>query len=313
MRIAVADLGTNSTRLLIADVDGDGHLSELHRQMTVTRLGEGVEATGRLADEAMERVYAALTRYRDAADASGAELKVAVATSAVRDAENGLELVEHVRDRIGFDVRKISGEEEARLTFLGATTIHEAEETAEMLVIDIGGGSTELVTGHPGRAPSFQVSTRLGSVRHTERHLPSDPPRTSELEALTAEASEIVRAGVPEEVRRSVTRGIAVAGVPTSLVAIDQQLDPYDPAKVDGYRLDLATVERILALLASEPVAQRRQITGLHPDRAPTIVAGVAILAEAMRIFGLDEIEVSEADILDGVALEASSDTRTGA
>jgi len=314
MRIAVADLGTNSTRLLIAEVDADSTLTQLDRQTTVTRLGEGVDGSGRLATDAMERVYAALTRYRELASQATADRTIAVATSAVRDAENGEELAAHVRDRIGFDIRVISGDEEARLTFLGATGKRaNADPATDTLVIDIGGGSTELVTGQPGQPPTFHVSTRLGSVRQTERHLRSDPPAHRELEALADEANEIVQSAVPAEIRSRIGRGIAVAGTPTSLAAIDQALDPYDPDKVDGYVLERATCERILAQLALEPVAKRRNITGLHPDRAPTIVAGVAILVEAMRIFDLQQIEVSESDILDGAALQGALDTMDGA
>jgi exopolyphosphatase/guanosine-5'-triphosphate,3'-diphosphate pyrophosphatase len=305
VRIAVADLGTNSTRLLIADVDSDGRLSKFERHTAVTRLGEGVDASGRLAPDAMERVCAALSRYRELADAAGAERSVAVATSAVREAENGQELAAHVRERLGFDIHVITGDEEARLTFSGATA--GKPTTAETLVIDIGGGSTELVTGHPGQAPGFHVSTRLGSVRQTERHLAGDPPGHDELEALAREANRIGAEAVPQSVRAEVSTGIAVAGTPTSLAAIDQELDPYDPARVHGYRLGLATCERILAMLALLPVGQRREVTGLHPDRAPTIVAGVAILVEAMRLFGLEQIEVSETDILDGAALAVAS------
>jgi exopolyphosphatase/guanosine-5'-triphosphate,3'-diphosphate pyrophosphatase len=322
MRIAVADLGTNSTRLLVADASADGRLTQLERHTTVTRLGEGVDASGRLSPNAMQRVYDTLVRYREIADTARVERRIAVATSAVRDAENGSELVEHVREQIGFDIRTITGDEEARLTFLGATSdrsqpaaydsdadakasrLPTADPRAETLVIDIGGGSTEFVTGRPGGDPDFHVSTRLGSVRQTERHLASDPPRDEELEALAAEARQIVTAEVPEHIRREVRAGIAVAGTPTSLAAIDQALDPYDPERVDGYRLTLAAMERILARLARLPVEQRRGVTGLHPDRAPTIVAGVAILVESMRLFGLDEVEVSEADILDGAALD---------
>jgi exopolyphosphatase / guanosine-5'-triphosphate,3'-diphosphate pyrophosphatase len=316
MRIAVADLGTNSTRLLIADVEPDGRLTQLERLTTVTRLGEGVDAGGRLAPDAMGRVYAALTAYREQATDARAERTIAVATSAVRDAENGDELVGHVRDGIGFDIRTISGDEEARLTFLGAMR-HRTTATpgtnGETLVIDIGGGSTELVTGHSGRTPSFHVSTRLGSVRQTERHLHSDPPAHEEMEALADEAAEIIASNVPTEVRARVRSGIAVAGTPTSLAAIHQELAPYDPDKVDGYVLDLASIERMLAMLALKPTSERREVTGLHPDRAPTIVAGVAILIEAMRFLHLETIEVSEADILDGAAIDAASDTTTGA
>jgi exopolyphosphatase / guanosine-5'-triphosphate,3'-diphosphate pyrophosphatase len=309
MRIAVADLGTNSTRLLVADVTPGGELTQLERHTEVTRLGEGVDASGRLSPAALERVHATLERYREIAEGAGAERRVAVATSAVRDADNGDELVAHVRERIGFDLRTITGDEEARLTFLGATAARataDGGDADETLVIDIGGGSTELVVGHPGCDPTFHVSTRLGSVRQTERHLHSDPPRHEQLEALADEAREIIAAEVPEQIRSDVGTAIAVAGTPTSLAAIEQELDPYDPERVDGYRLSLASCERILAMLALLPVAERRRVTGLHPDRAPTIVAGVAILVEALRHFGLDEVEVSEADILDGVALDVA-------
>jgi exopolyphosphatase/guanosine-5'-triphosphate,3'-diphosphate pyrophosphatase len=314
MRIAVADLGTNSTRLLVADVAPDGQLTQLERHTTVTRLGEGVDGSGRLAPAAIDRVLAALTSYREIADAAGAERRIAVATSAVRETENGPELADRVRDEIGFDIRTITGDEEARLTFLGATAHRAggtplaagpaaADAAPDTLVIDIGGGSTEFVSGRPGSTPTFHVSTRLGSVRQTERHLAHDPPRHDELEALADEACEIIANAVPAEVRNSVDKVIAVAGTPTSLAAIDQKLDPYDPDEVDGFDLELAAAERILAQLAVLPLDRRRNVTGLHSDRAPTIVAGVVILVEALRLFGVRNVEVSESDILDGAAL----------
>jgi exopolyphosphatase / guanosine-5'-triphosphate,3'-diphosphate pyrophosphatase len=303
-RIGVVDLGTNSTRLLVAALDG-GQLAELERRTTVTRLGEGVEATGRLGDAAIARVSEALAVYREILDRLGADEVVAVATSAMRDAENGPAFRDEIRARFGIDARTISGDEEARLTFLGATAGREAG--AETLVIDIGGGSTEYVTGQAGSDPGFHVSTRMGSVRHTERHLKSDPPAGDEMAALAEDARTVVRAEVPPEVRDRVEEGIAVAGTATSLAAIAQELDPYDPDRVHGYRLGHSTVERIVAQLAAQTVAARRRVTGLHPDRAPTIVAGAVILLESMRAFGLDEIEVSEADILHGAALTAAS------
>jgi len=159
------------------------------------------------------------------------------------------------------------------------------------------------VAGHPGRDPDFHVSTRMGSVRHTERHLHGDPPAAEELAALADDARSIVEADVPAEVRDRVDAGIAVAGTATSLAAIDQQLDPYDPERVHGYRLSRASCEALLERLARLTVAQRREVPGLHPDRAPTIVAGAGILLESMRACGLDEIEVSERDILHGAAL----------
>jgi exopolyphosphatase/guanosine-5'-triphosphate,3'-diphosphate pyrophosphatase len=304
-RIAVADLGTNSTRLLVADLPREGELVEVERLSEVTRLGQGVDSSGRLAEDAMERVHGCLGRYREVADRHGAELSVAVATSAVRDAANGPEFRETVRERSGFEIRIISGEEEARLTFLGATGGRPAEG-GSVLVIDIGGGSTEYVVGRPGEDPAFHVSTRLGSVRQSERHLTGDPPPHEDLEALAAAAREIVAAGVPVHVRDSVEAGIAVAGTATSLAAIDQELTPYDAARVDGYRLVLGECERMLARLAAMPLDQRRVVPGLHPDRAPTIVAGATILVESMRAFRLEYVDVSEADILHGVALDLS-------
>jgi exopolyphosphatase/guanosine-5'-triphosphate,3'-diphosphate pyrophosphatase len=303
MRVGVVDIGTNSTRLLVAEVDG-GALTELDRRTTVTRLGEGLEASGRLSDAAMARVSDALAGYREAIDELGAVRVVAVATSAMRDAANGPEFRDEIERRFGLDAHTISGDEEARLTFLGATSGRDAG--AATLVIDIGGGSTEFVVGHPGGDPEFHVSTRMGSVRHTERHLHSDPPTAAELAALAADARSIVEADVPADVRASVDAGIAVAGTATSLAAIDQQLDPYDPERVHGYRLGSQSCERLLARLAELTVAQRRDVPGLHPDRAPTIVAGAGILLESMRACELDEIEVSENDILHGAALVAS-------
>jgi exopolyphosphatase/guanosine-5'-triphosphate,3'-diphosphate pyrophosphatase len=303
-RVGVVDLGTNSTRLLVAELQ-DGNVAELERRTTVTRLGEGVEATGRLGEAAIDRVSEALAVYREILDRLGVEEVVAVATSAMRDAENGPAFRDEIRDRFGIDARTISGDEEARLTFLGATAGRPAG--AETLVIDIGGGSTEYVTGRAGSDPGFHVSTRMGSVRHTERHLKSDPPAAGEMAALAEDARSIVRAEVPGEVLERVEEGIAVAGTATTLAAIALELDPYDPDKVHGYRVGQGTAERIVAQLAALTVNARRRVTGLHPDRAPTIVAGAVILLESMRAFELEEIEVSEADILHGAALAGSA------
>jgi exopolyphosphatase / guanosine-5'-triphosphate,3'-diphosphate pyrophosphatase len=303
MRVGVVDIGTNSTRLLVAEVEGDA-LTELDRRTTVTRLGEGLEASGRLSDAAMARVSEALAGYREALDEHGAARVVAVATSAMRDAANGPDFRDEIERRFGVVARTISGDEEARLTFLGATAGRDAG--AATLVIDIGGGSTEFVVGHPGGDPEFHISTRMGSVRHTERHLHSDPPTADELAALAEDARAIVETDVPTDVRVGVEAGIAVAGTATSLAAIDQELDPYDPERVHGYRLTTASCERLLGRLAELTVEQRREVPGLHPDRAPTIVAGAGILLESMRACGLEEIEISENDILHGAALAAS-------
>ncbi len=182
MVIAVVDLGTNSTRLLVARVEG-GRVEQIERLSTVTRLGQGVDATGRLADEAVERVLDVLADYRRRIDEHEAGTVVALATSAVRDSDNGDDFRAKLHDRFGIDVRIISGDEEARLTFLGATSAR-ADRDDPTLVIDIGGGSTELVIGRPAADPDFHVSTQAGSVRQTERHLEGDPPGEGELEAL---------------------------------------------------------------------------------------------------------------------------------
>jgi exopolyphosphatase/guanosine-5'-triphosphate,3'-diphosphate pyrophosphatase len=306
MRVAVVDLGTNTTRLLVAEVE-DGSLTEVDKQTTITRLGQGVDATGQLADEAMDRVRAALAKYREIMDRESVSETIAVATSAMRDASNGPAFRDELNERFGIDARTISGDEEARLTFLGATSgrTPAAETPSETVVIDIGGGSTEYVIGPPNSAPDFHVSTQMGSVRHTERFLKSDPPEHEELVALAEDAWRVIEEHVPARYRDETTEGIAVAGTATTLAAIDQELDPYDPEKVHGYRVSLAAAERIQAMLAALTLEARREVTGLHPDRAPTIVAGVTILIESIRAFGLEEIEVSEADILHGAAMAA--------
>ncbi|TML99979.1 MAG: Ppx/GppA family phosphatase [Actinobacteria bacterium] len=303
MRVGVVDIGTNSTRLLAADVAPEG-VTVLDRESIVTRLGQGVDATGRLADEAMDRVRDALTQYRERLDALRTERDVAVLTSAVRDAANGPAFVDEVASRFGLRAQVLAGDEEARLTFLGATSERDPDDPTAVVVIDIGGGSTELVEGH-GRRMDFHVSTQAGVVRQTERHIKSDPPRHEELEALADDVRAVYAAAVPDDVRAAVDRAIAVAGTATSLAAIDLELDPYDPERVHGHTLMRGRIEELLARLAQMPLAERRKVTGLHPDRAPTIVAGCVLLIEALRLFGLQSVEISEHDILRGAAIAA--------
>jgi exopolyphosphatase / guanosine-5'-triphosphate,3'-diphosphate pyrophosphatase len=288
--VAVVDIGTNTTRLLLAEVE-DGEVVELERRTKITRLGQDVDATGRLADEARDRVAEAIAGYREVIDRVGAEKVVAVATSAMRDSDNGPEFREYLAEKYGIDARTISGDEEARLTFLGATA--GRNDDRETVVIDIGGGSTEYVLGRAGAEPSFHTSTQMGSVRFTERFLHTDPPRPEEMAAL----ADTVRATVPE---LEPEHAIAVAGTATSLAAID------GAEEVHGHRLALASCERITAMLAGKPVEERRNVEGLHPDRAPTIVAGAVILTESIRSLGLREVEVSDRDILHGAALAAA-------
>lgn len=302
MRVGIVDIGTNSTRLLIAEVNDGLVTAEIRRRSSVTRLGTGVDAGGRLGEESMERVFATLKDYSDDLEHHGAEHRIAVLTSAVRDAANGADFAQRVKDRYRLTPHILSGEQEARLTFLGATSERDPSDATPTLVADIGGGSTELVIG-TGHTAGFHVSTQAGVVRQTERHLDADPPAARELEELALDVQEIFNNDVPVPERRTVSHAIAVAGTATALAAIVQELDPYDRARVHGHRLSEHECEETLTKLASLPLDQRRQVTGLHPDRAPTIVAGVVILLQILRLFDLQEVEVSEHDILRGAAL----------
>jgi exopolyphosphatase / guanosine-5'-triphosphate,3'-diphosphate pyrophosphatase len=302
VRVAVVDIGTNSTRLLIADADtSTGLVEELVRRSEVTRLGDGVDASGSLSEEAIARVLDTLTEYRAAIDEYDCAANLAVLTSAVRDAANGASFASLVRERHGLDARVLSGDEEAQLTFLGAMSGRPAL-TEPTVVVDVGGGSTEFVVGRERKA-DFHVSLPAGVVRMSERHIHSDPPDPEQLQSLAVDTRTIFLDGLPSEERGLPSRGIAVAGTATSAAAIDQGLDPYDPSRVHGYPLSLATIELLLARLADMDEARRRTVVGLHPDRAPTIVAGMILLGEALRAFDLEEVEVSEHDILFGGAL----------
>ena len=302
MRVAVIDMGTNSTRLLVADVE-DGRVREVARDSTVTRLGRGVDTSGQLANEAIEDVCAVVARYIGVYEELGADRVDAVATSAVRDADNREMFLAELRERFAIDARILDGATEARLTYLGAWADRHAQERT--LVVDIGGGSTELVVGE-GREVSAYASLQVGTVRHTERHIAHDPPIAAELEALADDVHALIDEALAGTALPRADVGIGVAGTPTSLAAIEQQLDPYDAELVHGYRLSLASIQRMLSELAVMPLAERLEVTGLHRGRAPTIVAGVVILIQVMRAFGLTEIEVSEHDILWGAALEAA-------
>jgi exopolyphosphatase / guanosine-5'-triphosphate,3'-diphosphate pyrophosphatase len=299
-RVAAIDVGTNSARLLVAEVAG-GRVAEVERRSTVTRLGRGVDLTGRLSAEAIEAACSAVGEYAAIVAGLGAEQVETIATSAVRDAANGGAFVAELRERFALSARVLDGEEEARLTYLGACAARPPAEPT--LVIDIGGGSTELVVG-AGEEISFHASLQAGVVRHSERHISSDPPTVAELEALAADVRGLIEAAAKEGARPAA--GIAVAGTPTSLAAIELGLEPYDPERVHGHVLSLPSIQRTLSRLASISLAERVEIPGLHPDRAPTIVAGVVILIEAMRAFGLERIEVSEHDILYGTAIAAA-------
>jgi exopolyphosphatase / guanosine-5'-triphosphate,3'-diphosphate pyrophosphatase len=303
----VIDMGTNSTRLLVADVT-EGAIKEVERRSTVTRLGRGVDTSGQLAAEAIDEVCDAVADYIGIYQGHAPDRVAAMATSAVRDAANGGAFIAELRERFALDARTLDGNEEARLTYLGATASRDAsgrDAADNTLVVDIGGGSTELVVGS-GSEIGFHASLQAGTVRHSERHLANDPPSAGELETLARDVRTLIDAELGERAMVSAKGGIAVAGTPTSLAAIDLELDPYDPDAVEGHRLSLGAIQRTCSRLAAMPLAERLEVTGLHPDRAPTIVAGVVILIQVMRAFGLSEIEVSEHDILYGAALESA-------
>jgi exopolyphosphatase/guanosine-5'-triphosphate,3'-diphosphate pyrophosphatase len=318
-RVATIDVGSNSTRLLVADVEGE-EVSVVERHSRVTRLGRGVDLSGQLSDEAIEAACATIGDYVEICAEREVERIAAIATSAVRDASNGGAFAAELRERFALSPRVLDGEEEARLTYRGATAARPPAEPT--LVIDIGGGSTELIVGS-GAEIAFHASLQAGVVRQSERHVATDPPTATELEALAGDVralieASLIRSGAPfppiegerrtgrREVATAVAAGIAVAGTPTSLAAVELGLEPYDPRRVHGHVLGLEGIQRQLSRFASVPLAERAEIPGLHADRAPTIIAGCVILVEAMRAFDLERIEVSEHDILYGTALETA-------
>jgi exopolyphosphatase/guanosine-5'-triphosphate,3'-diphosphate pyrophosphatase len=289
MRVGVVDLGTNSTRLLVADVD-DGHVEDVARRLTITRLGEGVDERRKLLPAPVARVRNVLSDYRRELEQLGAERVLAIGTSAVRDADNGEAFLGEVEWSYGFKSRLLSGEEEAELTRRGVANGRALGD--ETVVLDVGGGSTELITAHE------RVSIDLGCVRLTERHLHSDPPRREELDY----AARAVREALPDW---SLRDAIGVAGTVTTLAALE--LGEYDKERIHGYRISRESVERQLERLASLPLAERRELPGLEPARAPVIVAGALIVREVLDRYGLDHLEASERDLLHGAALEAAA------
>ena len=289
MRVGVVDLGTNSTRLLVADVDG-GHVEEIERRTEITRLGEGVDERRKLLPLPIARVRNVLAEFRRELDAQGAERVLAIGTSAVRDAENGEAFLGEVEWSYGFASRLLTGEEEAELTRRGVANGRELGNGT--LVLDIGGGSTELI------AADSRKSLDIGSVRLTERFLLSDPPTRDELDACAGAVRKVLPA-------LGLDSAIGVAGTITSLAALE--LGRYDPEEVHGYRLSREGVEAQLERLASLPLAERRELPGLEPERAPVIVGGAVIVDEVLRRYGLEELDVSEHDLLHGAALEAAA------
>jgi exopolyphosphatase / guanosine-5'-triphosphate,3'-diphosphate pyrophosphatase len=295
MRVAAIDQGTNTTRLLVADVE-DREVEEVAKRLAITRLGEGVDARRRLLPLPITRVRNVLTDYRREAEQLGAERILLVATSAVRDAENGEAFLGEIEWSYGFVTRLLSGDEEAELTFRGAAD----GRLGSTLVVDPGGGSTEFVVGESGEIQS-RASVDIGSVRLTERFLHSDPPTSDELDA----AADYVRSALPPPPQAD--HAVGVAGTFTTLAALDMGLEEPEGLGTHGHRLTLAAVRAQRERLASLPLDERRRLPGLHPERAPVIVAGAVIVEQVLDRFGLEELEVSERDILHGAALEAAN------
>jgi len=309
-RVAAVDCGTNSLRLLLADVDpGRAQLADVIRRMEIVRLGQGVDQTGRLAPEALARTMAVLREYADVIARSGAQAVRMVATSATRDADNATEFVRLVKEVLGVAPEVLTGDEEAALSFTGATAeLAAGPDPGPFLVADIGGGSTEFVLGEAGRPPAHSISVNVGCVRMTERHLYGDPPSVAEVAAAVADidaALEEVAAAVPVGEARTL---IGLAGSVTTVAAIAMRLPAYDPARIHHARVAAADVHAVTRGLLAQTRAERAAIGVMHPGRVDVIGGGALILDRLMRRFGFAEVLVSEHDILDGMAWSLAGD-----
>src|ERR1700761_1349085 len=301
-RVAAVDCGTNSIRLLIADVDPDrATLTDVDRRMEIVRLGQGVDTTGRLAPEALDRTLKALSGYAALIADRGAEAVRMVATSATRDAANADEFVRRVTGILGTGPEVASGDEEARLSFLGATAELGPQVPSPYLVVDIGGGSTEFVLG-AGSEVTSALSVNIGCVRMTERHLRADPPSAAQVTAATADIdAAIARAAAVVDARQARTL-VGLAGSVTTVAGIALDLPGYDPERLHHSRLTAAQVHEVTSRLLAQTRAERARIPVTHPGRIDVIGGGALILDRIMIQLGLPEVLVSEHDILDGIA-----------
>ncbi|MEU8961815.1 MULTISPECIES: Ppx/GppA phosphatase family protein [unclassified Streptomyces] len=298
-RVAAIDCGTNSIRLLVADADpATGEITDLDRRMTIVRLGQGVDRTGRLAPEALERTFAACREYAAIIKDLGAERLRFVATSASRDAENRDDFVRGVLDILGVEPEVISGDQEAEFSFVGATK--ELDGDDEYLVVDIGGGSTEFVVGSAGVEAARSVD--IGCVRMTERHHPGDPATPEQIAAIRADieaALDLAERTVPLRGPRTL---VGLAGSVTTVAAISLGLSAYDSAALHHARISYEEVAAVTGRLLAATHAERAAIPVLHPGRIDVIGAGALVLLAIMERTGAREVVVSEHDILDGIA-----------
>jgi len=302
VRVAAIDCGTNSIRLLIADVS-DGQLTEIVRTMVIVRLGEGVDRTGQFSEVALERTFSALDTFAMLIAEHQPERIRFVATSASRDVSNRGVFVAGVKERIGIEPDVVSGDEEAALSFIGATGDFARSKTpppAPYLVVDIGGGSTEFVLGT--NAPSAALSTNVGCVRMTERHLVSDPPTSAEIEAAIVDIDEAIAQAAQAVPLADAKTLIGLAGSVTTVAALALNLKEYDPHAIHGSRLTRAQVHSVTEELLHMSRTDRAALAPMHEGRVDVIGGGALVLDRIMQVTGIDSVLVSETDILDGIA-----------
>ena len=316
MRVAVVDLGTNTCRLFLAEVDG-GRVRPEARLTTVVRLGQGVDEAGRLHPDAVARTRACLAEYAPRLEAYEPERRLLVATSVLRDAGDGREFLAAVERDFALPWRVASGEEEGALAFLGGTSwlagSSEAGGTSQpgpgtpppdpILLVDIGGGSTEFAVGAAGQAPAFVRSLDVGVVRLTERFFHADPPPAAQVAALSRHVAAAIAGGVPADIRAAVGGSVGVAGTYTTLVANKLGMLEYEARLVQGHLLTLAEIDAAIERFAGMTSAERGRLPGIQPGREDVILAGALIAREACVAFELNAVRVSEADLLEGAAL----------
>ncbi len=309
VRLAALDVGTNSTRLLVADVEGGAIVAEQAREMVITRLGKGVDRTGRFDPGALARTLEVLAGYAETCRRLGVERRRLVATSATRDAADRQVFRDAVRDLLGVEAEVLTGQAEAAAAYRGAT--HGLDGEQPTLVVDIGGGSTELILGD-GTAAKAMVSLDIGCVRLFERHLHSDPPAAAEVAALRADvAGHLARVAEVLD-PAAADRVVGVAGTVTTVTAIALGLEAYDPRRIHRQTLDAADIGAVAAKLAAMTVAERAAMPVMAKGREDVIAAGALLLDELVRRFDLREVIASESDILDGVLLELADDAHRG-
>jgi exopolyphosphatase/guanosine-5'-triphosphate,3'-diphosphate pyrophosphatase len=315
VKVAIVDLGTNTCRLFLADVTG-GRVEQAERLTTVVRLGQGVDRTGQLHEDAVARTHACITGYAPLIEAYGPERSLLVATSVLRDARDGRQFLVALKYDFGLPWRILSGQEEGTLAFRGGTSWlapgaggDSPPATAQpavpdpLLLVDIGGGSTEFAVGSAGQPPAFVCSLDVGVVRLTERFFHHDPPEAAEVAALTGHVAAAIADAVPAELRAAARGVVGVAGTYTTLVANKLGMSEYDGRLVQGHVLSLAEIDATAARFTRLTSTERGRLPGIQPGREDVILAGTLIAGEACRAFGLDAVRVSEADLLEGAAL----------